>query len=114
MPFVAIGDLAVFERLPGWRGRYFHTLHVTVAHYEFAAGATVPAHRHPQEEIYELLEGELEIAIDDAAQVVRPGTAVIVPPNAQHSLKALTSGRMIVIDSPSRMEMATPSPAPPA
>jgi quercetin dioxygenase-like cupin family protein len=104
MPFVNIADLAVKERLPGWRGRYFHSDTMTVAHYEFAGGATIHEHFHPQEEIYEVIEGELELTIDGTPHIVCPGVVAIVPPGAHHSVKALSDGRAIIIDSPRRPE----------
>jgi len=102
MPVVDTGTLKVIERLPGWRGRYFHTEAMTFAHYEFDAGAAIHEHFHPEEEVYEVLEGELEITIDGTPHAARPGLVAIVPPNARHSVKALTKGRLIVIDQPAR------------
>ena len=51
---------------------------------------------------YEVIEGELEMTIADVAQVVRPGVVAIVPSNARHSVKALTDGRVIIVDHPAR------------
>jgi quercetin dioxygenase-like cupin family protein len=42
---------------------------MTFAHYNFTRSASIPEHFHPQEEIYGVIEGELEVAIDGAAQV---------------------------------------------
>ena len=84
MSFVDIDKLKVTERLPGWRGRYFHAVNMTVAHYEFTRGASIHEHHHPQEELYEVLEGELELTVDGVTQVARPGVAAIVPSNARH------------------------------
>lgn len=64
MPFVDMNGLKVIERLPGWKGRYFHSASMTFAHYEFAAGSSIHEHFHPEEEVYEVLEGELEVTID--------------------------------------------------
>jgi quercetin dioxygenase-like cupin family protein len=94
----------VVERLPGWFGRYFHSPSMTFAHYDFVRGASIHEHFHPQEEVYEVLEGELEITIDGITQVARPGIAAIVPSNARHSVKALTDGRAIIVDYPVRPE----------
>ena len=104
MPVVDTGVLKVIERLPGWRGRYFHTDRMTFAHYEFDRGATIHEHFHPQEEVYEVVEGELEITIDGAVHLARPGLVAIVPANVRHSVRALTDGRLIVIDQPARPE----------
>ncbi len=102
MPFLDTGGLKVIERLPGWKGRYFHTATMTFAHYDFTRGSTIHEHFHAEEEVYEVIAGELEMTIADVAQVVRPGVVAIVPSNARHSVKALTDGRVIIVDHPAR------------
>jgi len=104
MPIVDIDTLKVIERLPGWRGRYVHSATMTFAHYAFDRGATIHEHFHPEEEVYEVLEGELEIVIDGEAHLARPGLVAIVPPNVRHFVRALTDGRAIVVDHPARPE----------
>jgi quercetin dioxygenase-like cupin family protein len=52
---------------------------MTFAHYEFVCGASIHEHFHPEEEVYEVIEGELELTIDGTAQVARPGFVAIVP-----------------------------------
>src|SRR5215831_7700914 len=94
MPLVDTNKLDVVERLPGWRGRYFHSPSMTFAHYEFARGSSIHEHFHPQEEVYEVIDGE--------AQIARPGLVAIVPGNARHSIKALTDGKAIIVDYPQR------------
>ncbi|MGD0545238.1 MAG: cupin domain-containing protein [Candidatus Acidiferrales bacterium] len=102
MPFIDTNSLKVIERLPGWLGRYFHSPNMTFAHYDFKRGATIHAHFHPQEEVYEVIEGELEITIDGVVQIARPGLVAVVPSNTPHSIKALTDGRAIIVDYPLR------------
>src|SRR6201994_2310815 len=102
MPFVDTASLRVVERLPGWKGRYFHSENMTFAHYEFVSGASIHEHFHPEEEVYEVIEGELEVTIDGVAQIARPGLVAIVPANVRHSVKALTDGKLIVVDYPAR------------
>lgn len=104
MTFVDTNRLKVIERLPGWKGRYFHAAGMTFAHYEFAAGSSIHEHSHPEEEVYEVIEGELEVTIDGTSQVAKPGVVAIVPPNGRHSVSALTDGRLIVVDHPARPE----------
>lgn len=104
MPFVDTRSLPVIERLPGWRGRYFHSANMTFAHYEFTRGSCIHEHFHSQEEVYEVIEGELEVTIDGVAQVSLPGLVAIVPSNVRHSVKALTDGRGIIVDHPARPE----------
>lgn len=104
MPFVDVSKLKVTERLPGWYGRYFHSSSMTFAHYDFARGASIHEHFHPQEEVYEVIEGELEVTIDGSSQIARPGLVAVIPSNSRHSVKALTDGRAIIVDFPLRPE----------
>jgi quercetin dioxygenase-like cupin family protein len=106
MPFIDTRTLAVIERLPGWYGRYFHSPSMTFAHYDFLQGSSIHEHFHPQEEVYEVIEGELEVTIDGVAQIARAGIVAIVPGNVPHSVKALTDGRAIIIDYPLRPNFA--------
>ncbi|HEY1986484.1 MAG TPA: cupin domain-containing protein [Terracidiphilus sp.] len=105
MPFVDVNAFKVIERLPGWKGRYFHTAGMTFAHYEFTAGSSIHEHLHPEEEVYEVIAGELEVTIEGGTDIAKPGVVAIVPPNARHSVKALTDGRLIVIDHPARPDL---------
>ena len=102
MPFVDTSGLRVIERLPGWHGRYFHSPSMTFAHYDFVAGSSIHEHFHPEEEVYEVTEGELEVTIDGVVEIARAGLVAIVPSNVRHSVKALTNGRVIVVDHPAR------------
>ena len=78
---------------------------MTFAHYEFDRDATIHEHFHPEEEVYEVLEGELEITIDGVPHAARPGLVAIVPASARHLVRALTDGRVIVVDHPARPEL---------
>jgi quercetin dioxygenase-like cupin family protein len=104
MPFVNTTSLPVIERLPGWKGRYFHSPNMTFAHYDFIRGSSIHEHSHPEEEVYEVIEGELEVTIDGVAQIARAGLVAIVPSNVLHSVKALTDGRAIIVDHPARLD----------
>jgi len=104
MPFVDTRELEVIERKPGWFGRYFQSPSMTFAHYDFVKGFDVHEHFHPQEEVWQVIEGELEVTVDGVTRTAGPGVAAIVPPNVRHSVKALTDGKAIVVDYPIRME----------
>jgi quercetin dioxygenase-like cupin family protein len=104
MPFVDVGSLRTVEHLPGWRGRYFHSASMTFAHYDFVRGSSIHEHFHPEEEVYEVIEGELEVTIDGVAQIARAGMVAIVPAGVRHSIRALTDGRAIIVDHPARTD----------
>src|SRR5262250_1993380 len=100
MPFLDTSSLPVIERLPGWRGRFFHSQNMTFAHYDFTRGSSIHEHFHPEEEVYEVIEGELAVTVDGEVQIARPGLVAIVPANARHSVNALTDGKVIIVDYP--------------
>jgi quercetin dioxygenase-like cupin family protein len=105
MPFIDTTKLDVVERLPGWRGRAFNSENMTFAHYEFDAGASIHEHCHPNEEVWNVIEGEMEVSIGGVSIVAGPGAVAIVPPNTAHSVRAATNGRAIVVDQPTRHDM---------
>ena len=49
-----------------------------------------------------MIDGELELTIDGKTEIAKPGIVAIVPANTRHSVKALTDGRLIVVDHPAR------------
>jgi len=102
MSLVDTSTLNVIERLPGWRARIFNSASMTFAHYEFDAGATIHEHHHAQEEVWNVIEGELELTIDGVVQRAGPGLVAIVPPDTPHSVRALSDGRAIIVDHPLR------------
>jgi quercetin dioxygenase-like cupin family protein len=106
MPFLDTSTLPVIERLPGWNGRFFHTDNLTFAHYDFKRGSSIHEHSHPEEEVYEVVDGELEVMIDGEMRLARPDLVAIVPANARHSVRALTDGRVIIVDYPARRDFA--------
>jgi quercetin dioxygenase-like cupin family protein len=111
MLIVDTSSLDVIERLPGWYGRYFHSPSMTFAHYDFRRGSSIHEHFHPQEEVYEVIEGELEMTIDGVVHIARPGLVAIVPGNVRHSVKALTDGRAIIVDHPRRLDFVRENPS---
>jgi quercetin dioxygenase-like cupin family protein len=102
MPLIDPRTLPVNEKRPGWRGRVFQSATMTFAHWDFAAGSTIHAHHHEQEEVWHVLEGQLEVTIGGQAQVAGPGMVAIVPADTPHAVRALTDGKAIVADYPVR------------
>jgi quercetin dioxygenase-like cupin family protein len=102
MTFIDTRELAEKEPRQGWRGRFFHSRHMTFAYYAVEAGAWIHEHSHPNDEVWNVLEGQLEISVAGETRIVGPGCAVVVPPDAPHSIRALATARAIVVDHPLR------------
>ncbi len=110
MGFIDTSELKVIERLPGWKGRYFDSDNMTFGHYVFDAGSSIHEHSHPNEEVWNIIEGQLEVVIGNDSHVAGPGFVAIVPPNTIHSVKAISNGRAIVVDYPLRAGMGDTNP----
>ena len=102
MTFIDTSRLSVKELREGWRGRFFHSPSMTFAYYTVEAGAWIHEHSHPNDEVWNVIDGQLEITVPGETQVAGPGCAVVILPNAAHSVKALTYARAIVVDHPPR------------
>ncbi len=102
MAVIDTRTLPVIERKPGWHGRYFHSANMTFGHYDFDVGAEIHEHAHEQEEVWQILEGEVEITIAGQRHRAGAGFVGIVPAHALHAVKALTPGKAIVVDHPLR------------
>lgn len=102
MTFIDTAKLDVKEPREGWKGRFFHSENMTFAYYAVKAGATIHEHSHPNDEVWNVVEGELEVTIDGETRVASAGCAAVVPPNTPHAVKALTDARAIVVDHPTR------------
>jgi quercetin dioxygenase-like cupin family protein len=102
MPLIDTSELKTREPLPGWEGRYFHTDNMTFAYYTVTAGSSIHEHSHPNEEVWNFIEGDYEVTLDGKTLRAGPGSVAVVPPDRPHSVRALTDGRAIVVDHPAR------------
>ena len=100
--FIDTERLSVKEPREGWRGRFFHSANMTFAYYSVKAGGSIHEHSHPHDEVWNVIDGQLEITIAGENWVAGPGCAAVVPPDAAHSVKALTDVQAIVVDYPKR------------
>lgn len=92
------GDIA------GWSGKFFHSDNMSFMHYTIAEEAgDIPLHQHANEEVWNVIEGALEVTIGEETQIVGPGEVALVPANVEHALKPKGSGRAIVVNYPHRL-----------
>jgi quercetin dioxygenase-like cupin family protein len=69
-------------------------------------GGGPPPHRHDFEEMFTLLEGEVEFTFRGQAQTIRAGTTVNIPANAPHMFKNKSGKtvRMLCLCTPAGQE----------
>jgi quercetin dioxygenase-like cupin family protein len=70
------------------------------------AGGGPPPHRHDFEEMFTLLEGELEFTFRGKTSTVRAGSTVNIPANAPHAFKNASGAavRMLCMGTPAGLE----------
>ena len=70
------------------------------------AGGGPPPHRHDFEEMFTLLEGELEFTFRGKTSAVRAGATVNIPANAPHAFRNVSGAavRMLCMATPAGLE----------
>jgi mannose-6-phosphate isomerase-like protein (cupin superfamily) len=106
VPFIEPRELEAKELLPGWFARFFHSDHMTFSYADVEAGGSVHRHHHPEEEVWHVIEGEVEFVLGDETRIVGAGAAVVVPSEVDHSARAISRFRAIVVDHPVRETVA--------
>jgi quercetin dioxygenase-like cupin family protein len=91
------------EPYPGILRRSFDSAGATVTEYRFAPAATFPLHKHPQEQITLIAEGEIEITVGERVSRLRAGGWSVVAPDIEHGIIAGSEGaRVLAIVVPRR------------
>jgi quercetin dioxygenase-like cupin family protein len=94
MPFLNVEQQAPSEPVDGFHLRFVHADSMTIAFWEIDAGAVMPEHSHPHEQVAIVTEGEFELVVAGERRTVRPGDVAVIPSNVPHSGSALTSTRI--------------------
>jgi len=102
MTFVKLDDLKEFEIAPGIRARVVNSDSMSIAHVTLDAGALLPDHSHVNEQVVNVIEGELELMVDGEPRILKPGVVEVLPPNVPHGGRALTFCRVIDAFQPIR------------
>lgn len=107
MTFIDINAIEEKEIVPGYRARFIHSEHNTLAYWNVQAGAPLPEHAHPHEQVTSVIEGQFELTIAGQTHALGPGLAVIIPGGVRHSAKALSACRLLDVFYPVREEYRT-------
>ena len=102
MIFQNLGDISEREIVPGYRAKFVHAQGMTLAYWEVTAGAALPEHSHPHEQIANVLEGEFELTVAGETRVLVPGQVAVIPSDVPHSGRAITACRLLDAFQPSR------------
>src|ERR1700709_702392 len=106
MGFIDPSTLPEAEPKPGWHGRFFHSEHMTFAYYEIDASAGLHLHSHPNEEVWHIVEGEVDLTLGEETRRGGAGCAGVIPGGTLHAVAVQERCRVIVVDYPVRHEVA--------
>lgn len=90
------------ELNPSIERQLVHTEAMTIARIRLLAGAVVPRHAHPHEQVANVLEGSLHFVLGEEETVVSAGESMIVPGGVPHEVEALADSLVLDVFSPVR------------
>ena len=102
MPLVNLDHLKQLNLAVGIRARAVNTGNLTVTHVDLDAGAVMPEHAHPHEQVVNVVDGELELTVDGRAIILKRGLSMVLPPMVSHSGRALTDAYVVDVFHPVR------------
>ncbi|HOF06358.1 MAG TPA: cupin domain-containing protein [Syntrophales bacterium] len=102
MPFFELKEIPGREIVPGFTARFVHSQFMTFSYWEVKAGAVLPEHSHPHEQVANLLSGKFEMTVAGETRVLEPGMVAVIPPEAKHSGRALADCYILDVFYPVR------------
>ncbi len=106
MAFVELKDLPELEISKGIKAKAVTTDTVTVLHVRIEEGAMLPEHSHYNEQLVNVIDGELELNVEGKNHTLKPGKVFVLEPNVVHSGRALTPCKVIDVFHPARKDFA--------
>ena len=102
MPVFKYADLPVVQPAPGTQRRQVYTEHMMMTIIDFVDGPSpaAPPHQHPHEQITYIAAGKVNFSIGEgegrSIDLVEAGDAIVIPPNAPHTVEVLTASARLI------------------
>ena len=68
----------------------------SVTLFSFDAGQGLSEHFAPYDALIQVIEGEMELTVEDTKHVIKAGEAFIIPSDARHSVNAAQRFKMMI------------------
>lgn len=98
----AWADLEEQTVIPGFHGKFIHSARMTFVLWRLDAGALLPEHAHPHEQVVHVSSGTLEMTLSGETTHCGPGTVLVIPPHTPHSGRVLAAASVMDVFSPVR------------
>ncbi len=102
MPLIELSSVVYKEIIPGYSAKFIHTDNMTFSFFDVKAGAALPEHSHPHEQVTQVLEGEFELTVEGKPFRLLPGTVFVISSNMRHSGLAITYCKLLDVFTPVR------------
>lgn len=102
MSFIKLINEPEIEMIPGYHVRFVHTGNMTLSFLHVSAGATLPEHDHPHEQVSMVQEGVFELTVAGKPTLLHPGEVLVIPSGVRHSGRAVTECRLLDVFNPVR------------
>jgi quercetin dioxygenase-like cupin family protein len=102
MDVLNLSEVESRELLEGAEARFVHADTMTVAYWDFEPGVPLPEHAHPHEQVTNVIEGVFDLTVNGRTTRLEAGSVAVIPPNAVHAGRAVTSCRIIDVFHPVR------------
>lgn len=105
MPKILLEGHPVKTLAPGFEAKLIHTDNMTLSYVDIEAGASLPEHRHPHEQVVNVLSGEFDLVVDGEPHTLTPGKVFVIPPNVPHSGTAHSPCQVLDVFHPVREDL---------
>ncbi|MBL7761750.1 MAG: cupin domain-containing protein [Sediminibacterium sp.] len=102
MPLYQISNIEPKPLIEGYTAQFIHTASATYSHVRVVAGAALPMHQHPHEQVSYVLEGEFELTVNGTPHRLVPGQVFVIPSNTPHAGLAITDCFILDVFTPVR------------
>ena len=75
---------------------------MTFSYLDVKAGAALPEHSHPHEQVAHVLEGEFQLTVEGVPYRLVPGIVFVIPSDTRHSGLAITDSKLMDVFNPVR------------
>jgi len=96
MNFFKESELKVKFPFEGIKLRSVYGQKAMITIFDFDPGTSVPAHKHPHEQITYVIKGELEFTLEGNTRLLKEGDGVSILPNQEHGARVLSKATKVI------------------
>ena len=104
MKHYSLSSIEEKELYPGFIARIIHTELQSISYVKCLKGAVLPPHKHSEEQVLNLLEGEMDVTVEGKTIRCTAGDVVHIPSDALHTVTAITECLAIDLFAPQRVQ----------